>query len=289
MYVADGMTAEQRQAIIERLGLDRPLHEQYISYMADLAQFDLGTSYAYQQPVADILATKLLNTFMLMAPALLLAYVFAVLFGSLLGWYRNSRFEKVGMIFALIARSTPSFWIGLLLLFLFTFTLGWTPSSGLRTAGAVSGSDPGISKFMSVDFLHHLALPLLTGAFVWLATPTLLMRNSMIEIIDSDFIEIKKAEGLPEYIVIYKHAVRNSILPLVTIAAVSVGFAFGGSVVIETVFSWPGMGRAMVRALFNRDYPIAMGAFFLMGMITILMNFVADMLYMVLDPRVVYE
>jgi len=289
MYVADGMTEEQRKAILERLGLDRPLHVQYFDYITDLLQLDLGTSYTYRQPVSEILVTKLFNTIILMAMALISAYLFATLFGSLLGWYRNTRFEKFGIVFTLVARSTPSFWVGLMLLFTFTFTLGWMPSSGLRTAGSVAGADPGLSKFLSLDFAHHLILPFLTGAFVWLATPTLLMRNSMIDVIDSDFIEIKEAEGLPEYIVIYNHAVRNSILPLVTVAAVSVGFAFGGSVVIETVFSWPGMGRTMVRSLFNRDYPIAMGAFFLMGAITIIMNFVADMLYMVLDPRVVYD
>lgn len=290
MYVIDGMTEQQRQAMLERLGLDRPLHEQYISYLVDLIQFDLGTSWTFQVPVSEILVIKLINTLALMGPALIIAYAFAILFGSLMGWYRDTSFEKGGIIIALIGRSTPSFWLGLMLLIVFSYTLGWAPIGGMRTAGAYEGGAyTKLSLFITKDFFHHLILPMLTAAFVWGSTPTLLMRNSMLEVISSDFIEIKQAEGLPEWIVIFRHGVRNSILPLITVAAVAIGFAFGGSVIIETVFNWPGMGRAMVQGMFNRDYPLAMGAFFLMGSITIFMNFVADLLYIYFDPRVVYD
>jgi peptide/nickel transport system permease protein len=289
MYVVSGMNQEQRQAMLERLGLNRPMHVQYLDYVTDLLQLDLGQSYTFNMPVADLLWQRFINTFVLMAPALFTAFALAIVIGSLLGWYRGSKLEKVGIIGSLVTRSTPSFFVGLLLLIVFTFTLGWTPSGGMLSPGSVSGNNPGISKFMSVDFLRHAVLPFVTATIVWFATPVLLMRNSMLEMITSNFINIKKAEGFPEHVLIYKHAVRNSILPLVTEAAVTVGFAFGGSVVIETVFNWPGMGSTMVTALFDRDYPVAQGAFFLMGTIVILMNFVADMLYMVLDPRVGYE
>lgn len=289
MYVVSGMSEEQRQAMLERLGLNEPLHVQYLDYVTDLLTFDLGQSYTFNMAVEALLWQRFINTFVLMAPALVTAFGLAIFIGSLLGWYRGSRFEKVGIIGSLVTRSTPSFFLGLLLLIIFTFQLGWTPSGGMLTAGSVAGDQPGFVKFLSVDFLRHAILPYLTATIVWFATPVLLMRNSMLEMITSNFIEIKKAEGFPEYVLIYKHAVRNSILPLVTEAAVTVGFAFGGSVVIETVFNWPGMGSTMVTALFDRDYPVAQGAFFIMGTVVIIMNFVADLLYMVLDPRVGYE
>jgi peptide/nickel transport system permease protein len=288
-YIISGMNDEQAAAIRERLGLDAPLHEQYIDYIFNAVQLDFGESYMYNQAVSDVLYIKLMNTIFLMGGALILAYLIAVIFGSLIGWYRDTNYERFGMVIALISRSSPSFFIGIILLVIFVFTFELFPSGGMRSVGEVGVTEADLGKYLNWDFVHHLILPMLTGAIVWMATPMLLMRNSMIEILDEDFIEIKKAEGLPEYVVLYKHAVRNSVLPLITVAAVSVGYALGGSVVIESVFNWPGMGQVMVEALNSRDYPLAQATFFLMGSIVIFMNFVADMLYMYLDPRVVYE
>ena len=288
MYVQAGMTPDQQEAMLERLGLDQPLHIQYIDYLQQLLVGDFGQSYTYNMPVLDLLASRLVNTIILMLSALILAYVIGVTIGAYIGWKRGSTHEKLGMTLALVARSSPAFWVSIVLLYIFTFTLGLFPSGGMLPAGE---REPGIalSNYANLTFIHHMVLPMIAGAIVWLATPTLLMRNSMIEILDEDFIEIKEAEGISEFTIMYKHAARNSILPIVTVAAIATGVAFGGSVVIETVFSWPGMGREMVNSLLRNDYPVAMGAFFIMGTMVIVMNFIADLLYLYLDPRVVYE
>lgn len=288
MYIQTGMTEEQRQAIRQYLGLNRPLHVQYFDYLGQILTGDFGLSYRYNAPVADILTVRLANTLILMFAALILAYAIGITLGALLGWKRGSRFERVGIILVLTARSSPPFVVGIVLLLIFTFLLGWLPSGGILPAGEF---EAGIhaSNYLQWEFVRHMILPMITGAFVWLATPTLLTRNSMLEVLDENYIEMKKAIGVPEIDIIYKHATRNSILPIVTIAALSTGFAFGGSVVIETVFSWPGMGREMVSALLARDYPVAMGAFYIMGSMVIFMNFVADMSYLYLDPRVRYD
>ncbi|MFP9190438.1 ABC transporter permease [Natronosalvus vescus] len=288
MFILDGMTPEQREQRIAELGLDQPLYVQYVEYARQLLTGDFGQSFIYRDPVMDIIVVRFMNTIVLMATALFFAYVIGITFGALMGWWRDSKFERGGIVVALIARSSPEFWVGIVLLSVFVYWLGWFPSSGMRTTGGELGGGF-IARYGSVDFLRHLFLPALTGAIVYLATPTLLMRSTMLDVLNADFIEIKKAEGLPERTVLYKHAARNSILPVVTVAAIATGAAMGGSVVIETVFNWPGMGREMVRAVNNNDYPVAMAAFFLMGSVVIIMNFVADLAYVYLDPRVEYE
>ncbi len=288
LFLLEGMTPEQREARIAELGLDQPLHIQYVSYIQQLLTGDFGQSIIYREPVVDIIFPRLMNTIVLMGTALVLAYIIGILFGAIMGWWRGSNFERGGIVFTLVARSSPEFWVGIILISVFVFWLGWLPSGGLReTGGELSRDFAG--RYLNFSFLRYLFLPALTGAIAFLATPTLLMRSTMLDVIKSDFIEIKKAEGLPERTILYKHAARNSILPLVTVIAIMSGAAMGGSVVIETVFNWPGMGREMVRAVYSNDYPVAMAAFFLMGSVVILMNFVADLAYVYLDPRVEYQ
>ena len=248
---------------------------------------DLGTSYRYNQPVYDVIAIKFWNTILLMGPAFFLAYLIGVTVGAFIGWVRGTALEEAGVVFTLIARSSPEFWIGIILLMVFPFGLGWFPSGGMRSPGvrAVTFTD----RYLAWDFVYHMFVPLLTGVIFYRATPSLLMRSSMIQVLDQDFIEIKKAEGLPEYVILYKHAARNSILPITTVIALVVGISLGGSLVIETVFSWPGMGREMVESVLTNDYAIAQMIFFLMGSVVIFMNFVADLAYVYLDPRVKYE
>ena len=286
-YVQQGMDPDQRQKMIERLGLNDPLHEQYFDYIGQLLTGEFGTSFVHNTEVSTILINRFQNTVVLMGTGLIIAYALAMILGSLLAWWRGTDRERLGILVALVFRSTPQFWLGIALIIIFTFTLGWFPSGGLRSVG----SDPQgtLATYISTDFLYHLFLPVLTVVIYYMAAPTLLMRTSMMKILNADFIEIKKAEGLPPSNIIYKHAARNSLLPLVTLAAVVSSTMFGGAVVIETVFSWPGMGREMVKAVRLSDYPVAMATFFIMGSIVILMNFVADLLYAYLDPRVVYE
>ncbi len=288
MFLVDDMTAEQREQRIAELGLDQPLHIQYVEYLQQVITLDFGQSFIYRDPVIDIITVRFMNTIVLMATALILAYAIGIVFGALMGWWRGSNFEKGGITVALVARSSPEFWVGIILLWVFVFILGWFPSSGMGTTGGELGGG-WFDRYGSIDFFRHLFLPALTGAIFYMATPTLLMRNTMLDVLNADFIEIKKAEGLPDRTVLFKHAARNSILPLVTVMAIVTGAAMGGSVIIETVFNWPGMGREMVRAVNQNDYPVAMAAFFLMGSVVIIMNFVADLAYVYLDPRVEYE
>jgi peptide/nickel transport system permease protein len=287
MYMMDGMTPEQRQLILERLGLNKPWYVQYYDYLSQVVTLDLGTSYRYNQPVLSILIVKFWNTMVLMGPAFFLAYTIGIVFGGYLGWVRGTAKEKFGVIGTLIARSSPEFWLGLFLLTIFSFHLNWFPAGGMHRPGFQASSFFG--RYVSLDFLYHLFLPLLTGVIFYMATPTLLMRSSMIQVLNSDFIEMKKAEGHPEYIILYKHAARNSILPLTTVVAIVIGLSLGGSLVIETVFSWPGMGREMVASVLHNDYPLAQAIFFLMGSVVITMNFFADLAYVYLDPRVRFE
>lgn len=287
MFVAQGLTGDAREQMIENLGLNAPLHVQYVQYIANLLQGDLGTSFQFRAPVWDVLAVKFWNTIFLMAGAIVLAYVIGVLGGALLAWWRGSRFETVGVLVTLVARSSPTFWTGIVLMIIFVFGLGWFPAGGIRSVGADAGGF--WNKYFTLDFAHHVFLPMLTGAIYYMATPALLMRNTMLEVLNADFMKVKRAEGLSQVTILYKHAARNSILPIVTIAALVAGKAIGGQLLIEVVFNWPGMGRAMVTAVSYNDYPLAMGAFFLMGSVVILLNFVADLLYVYLDPRVTYE
>jgi peptide/nickel transport system permease protein len=287
MYLLEGMTPEARQELLADLGLTKPMHEQYIDFLVQTVTLDLGQSYRYGSPVADIVITRFWNTMFLMVPTFLIAYSLGVGVGAFIGWVRGTAKEKVGVVLTLLARSSPEFWIGILVLGLFAFTLNWFPSGGMRSPGFVAESF--WDRYLAMDFLRHLVLPMLTGIIFYMATPSLLMRSSMIQVLDEDFIEIKKAEGLPEYVILYKHAARNSILPMTTVVALVIGLSLGGSLVIETVFSWPGMGREMVQSVQFNDYAVAQAIFFLMGSVVIFMNFVADLAYVYLDPRVSYE
>lgn len=287
MFLLEGMTAEAREQRIAELGLDQPLHIQYFDYMGQLLTGEFGDSAIYRQPVVDIIWDKVANTLILIGSALILAYTLGILGGALMGWWRGSNFEKVGIVGVLVARSSPEFWIGIILLSIFAFGLGWFPAGGMGAVGAERAE--GIMRYVDMDFVRHLVLPVLTGAIFFMATPALLMRNTMLDVLDADFIEIKKAEGLPERRILYFHAARNSILPVVTVVAIVSGAALSGSVIIETVFNWDGMGRAIVQAVNRRDFPLAMGAFFILGSLVIFMNFVADIAYVYLDPRVEYD
>ncbi len=287
-FVMDYPTAAEREARIEELGLNEPLYVQYFEYIGQLLQGEFGDSAHYREPVGELIFPLFLNTIVLMFTALVIAYTIGILFGAAMGWLRGSRFERGGIVITLMARASPEFWIGIILVWIFVFQLGLFPRSGIGGYGGELTMNL-VDRYVNVSFLHHLFLPALTGAFVYLATPALLMRNTMLEVLKADFIEIKKAEGLPERTVLYKHAARNSVLPIVTVAAIATGAAMGGSVIIETVFNWPGVGREMVASVTRNDYPVAMAAFLLMGTSVIVMNFVADMLYLYLDPRVKYE
>jgi len=287
IYSSAGLSLEKQQQLIERLGLNEPLHVQYYEYLTGLLQGEMGHSFMYNGPVFDILVFRFLNTITIMITALIMAFIFGILGGALLADKRGSDFEVLGLIGILIARSSPVFWVGMLSIVIFSIELGWFPSGGMRSVSAEQYSF--IGRYASMDFIKHAILPLTVTTIYFMTLPTLVMRNSMIEILDADFIESKRAAGLNWFTILYKHAVRNSLLPIVTLAAILGGQALGGQVLIEVVFNWPGMGKLMVDAVSRVDYPLAIGSFMIMGTAIIWLNFVADVLYGLLDPRVSYE
>ncbi|MFC6938726.1 ABC transporter permease [Salinirubellus sp. GCM10025818] len=285
--ISPQMTAEARQQIIASYGLDEPLHIQYIKFLQNALTLDFGRSFHSNAPVQDVIWTYLPNTLVLMLTAFVIAYAIGITAGVLSGWYRGSRLERSTVITALVARSVPTFWVGLIVLWIFGAGMGVIPMTGMTSAG----NDPGSfwEMVLSVDFLHHLAAPALVLAYYYMGYPLLIMRSSMLEVLSEDFIDVCRAKGLKERTIMFKHAARNAMLPIVTAAAIALGYAVGGSVLIETVFAWPGIGREMVRAVTRRDFPVAQGTFMVLASTIIILNFVADLAYGYLDPRVTYD
>lgn len=286
-YIDPNFTSEQQEILLEQFGLDKPLFHQYLVFLLNLLQGNLGTSFVYRDDVLNVVARVLPNTLYLMLFSLIIAYVVGVLGGILLAWLRGKKGETVGIVLTLFTRSAPQFWVGMLVLAIFSFRLGWLPSSGTGPAGATYSSE--WAKFTSPVFWKYMLLPSLTLAIYLLGLPLLLMRTNMVESMEESYVTIARMRGLSEWRVMLKYAARNAILPVVTAMAVGFGYAIGGNVVIENVFSWPGLGRLLVDAVTMSDYPLAQGAFLLAAAIMVFMNFVADLLYSVLDPRIALE
>jgi peptide/nickel transport system permease protein len=282
--ITDGLSPEDRATIRERFGLDRPVLEQYVIYLGNIVRGEFGTSFHYKAPVAGVVWEKLANTMVLMLVAIIIAYTIGIPLGAYLAWRRGSSTDTLGIVFGLMFRSAPMFWTGMLAVLLFGVALGWLPTSGMRTLPYEAASF--VDKIWTIDFLRHLILPATIIALFYLGSPLLIMRNTMLEVYGEDFIEMARAKGLRERDILYRHAARNALLPVVTQLAVTVGLAAGGQVVVEVVFSWPGLGREILQAVRTSDFPLAQATFLLMAMLVIMMNFLADMLYSALDPRV---
>jgi peptide/nickel transport system permease protein len=285
--VSEGLSPEDRQIIIQRFGLDRPLYAQYFIYLRNVIVGEFGTSFYYKAPISGLIGEKLLNTLVLMLPAVLLAYVIGPLLGVLLTWKRGTRLELGGITLGLFFRSAPMFWTGMLFVMFFGINLGWFPTSGMRTLPYEASNF--LQKILTVDFLWHLSMPLMVIFLYYTGLPMLIMRNTMLEVMGEDFIEFSRARGIPIRKVMYRHAARNALLPVVTQAAITAGLAVGGQVVVEVVFSWPGLGMEMLQAVRTSDYPLAQATFLLLAAMVLAMNFVADIVYSKLDPRVAYK
>lgn len=283
-YIDPNFTEEQQEALLRRFGLDKPLPVQYLLYLGSLAQGEFGESFFQRKPVNEIIFEVLPNTLYLTFTSLLVAYIIGVIGGIILAWKRGSRFEQVGVTFTLMTRAAPDFWVGMILLAIFAFNLRWFPSSGATGAGVIYESE--WDKLTSWDFWHHLILPATTLAIYLHGLPLLLMRSNMLEVLQNDFVTMGRLMGYSEWRVMVRHAARNALLPVVTALALGVGYSIGGNVVIENVFGWPGLGRTLVRAVAVNDYPLAQAAFLAIAVVMIAMNFLADILYGVLDPRV---
>jgi peptide/nickel transport system permease protein len=278
------MSQAARQAIIEQYGLNDPLWRQYLRYLENVVQLDFGQSFYYGSSVSSLIADRFLNTMSLMLTAFAISYTLGTYLGAQLGWVRGTTKERAGMVVVLFVRSMPVFWTGMVVLYVFGFQLDIFPIGRMRSTGA--SYETTVQKFLSPDFLYHLVLPVFTLCTYYTGLPLLLMRNNLLEVLSETYIDTARAKGLTSRRVLFVHAARNAILPVVTAFAIAIGFAVGGQVLIETVFSWPGLGREMVQASLRSDYPVAQGAFTLLSVIVITMNFVADLAYTYLDPRV---
>ncbi len=247
--------------------------------------FDFGNSFISQRPAAKEIGQRTGATLLLFGSALVISTIVGVLLGALMAWRRGSAMEISTIVVTLFFYSMPLFWIGLIFLWIFAFKLHAFP------LGGIGGFDPSTGDRLwgwseDLDILWHLTLPLLTLLILHLAGYTLLMRNSMLEVLGEDYITTAKAKGIGETKVTYKHAARNALLPVVTSVAISMGWIISGGVLTETIFSWPGMGYLLVYSTLSQDYPVVQAAFYIIAIMTILANFVADVLYAYLDPRV---
>ena len=283
-YISEALSAEQQDLIMRQFGLDRPLWEQYGIYLGNLVRGELGTSFHRREPLLDIVLSVLPNTLILTLCGLLVAYTFGTLAGAYLAWKRGTWIEGAVVPVALATRAAPEFWLGMILLAVFAFWLGWFPSGGANSAGAMYASE--FDRIVSRDFLLHLTLPALTIALYLQGLPLLLMRSTMLDVMHEEFVTMARMKGLSEWRIVIHHAARNALLPVLTAFALAIGPNISANVVVETVFSWPGLGRLLVQAVSSSDYPLAQGAFFLIALVVIVMNFVADLLYSFLDPRV---
>jgi peptide/nickel transport system permease protein len=283
-YIDPTFTQEQQQILMQQFGLDKPLWQQYLIYILNLFQGKLGDSFFFRAPVTEIISKVLPNTLYLMLSSLILAYLTGILGGVFLAWKRDTFIETIGTVVTLITRAAPQFWVGMIFLALFSFKFGWFPSAGASPAGIVYSSE--LQKLLSLVFLRHLFLPMLTLAIYLMGLPLLLMRTNMLDIMGEAYVDMAKMRGLSDRRIMLKYVARNAALPVITAMAVGIGYAMGGNVVIETVFSWPGLGRVLVQAVSSCDYPLAQGAFILIATIMVMMNFIADILYSLLDPRV---
>jgi peptide/nickel transport system permease protein len=276
-------SAQARQLLREMYGLDQPIAVQYWRWLGRLARLDFGRSFAPDgRPVLNKIGERLPITLMLNVAELAIIVAFAIPIGMASATRQYSLFDKVTTVFVFVGFATPDFWLALLLMILFGVELGWLPISGLRSLNweYLSGWR------QHWDFVSHLILPILVATFGGLAGFSRYMRQSMLEVIRQDYIQSARAKGLSERTVIGKHALRNAMLPLVTILGLSLPGLIGGSVIVESIFAIPGMGQLMVQAVFERDYPVIMGNLVIVAVLTLIANLLADLAYGLVDPRI---
>lgn len=297
------LTQEAIDAIRVRFGLDKPvincfqtinplrfgkcdvnpLDTQFFIYVKNLLRGDLGISFYYNRPVSEILGERLWNTVLLIGGGQILSIIVGVGFGVLAAWKARTPIDYGTLITGLVAWSLPTFWLGIILLF-------WGSNNGFPIGGKAT---PGMSSYpffaQLMDIGWHLILPTLTYTIVFMGEYMLIMRSSLLDVLSEDYILTAKAKGLSTFQILKDHALKNGMLPLVTIIAINLGFTVGGVIQIESVFSWPGLGGALFEAVSRRDFPILQGGFLLIAIAVILANFIADLMYSYLDPRVQTE
>ncbi len=276
-------SAEAQERLRAMYDLDKPLYHQYWIWVKKLAVLDLGQSFSTDhRPVADKIMERLPITILLNVLSLILILAIAIPIGVLSAVHQNSLFDKLTSVIVFIGFAMPTFWLALLLMILFGVQLGWLPISGIRSLNYEYL--PAGAAFW--DLIKHLILPVMLSAFGGLAGLSRYMRSNMLEVIRQDYIMTARAKGLSERVVIYKHALRNALLPVITILGLSIPGLIGGSVIFETIFAIPGMGQLFYMSVMARDYPVVMGILFIGAVLTLLGNLIADVSYAVADPRI---
>ncbi|MFO7772663.1 MAG: ABC transporter permease [Dehalococcoidia bacterium] len=270
LMAGQGATQEQIEITRARLGLDKHPVEQYVIFMGNLLRGDMGVSTRTSKPVSEEIMGRLPNTVRLAGAAMLIAIVFGVSAGVVAGIKRNSVFDYSSMLLALFGLSMPVFWLGLMLMLLFSVHLGWLPATGAYT-------------------WRHLILPAFTLGVASTAIIARMTRSSMLEVVRLDYVRTARAKGLTERLVILRHALKNALIPVVTVIGLQMGILLGGAVLTEIVFAWPGIGRLLVNALLARDYPVIQGVVLVIAAMFILVNLVVDIIYVYLDPRIRYQ
>lgn len=277
---AQDLTPQERQNVLSTYGLDKPLPLQFLDYLVGIAQGNLGTSIMYGQPVSKVLLQRLPLTLLLVGSALILAAVLGTVFGAWSAWREGKRIDLGLMTSLTTAMSAPPFWIGMLLIAVFAARLGWFPTYGISSTG------PSERFFESVwELIRHLTLPLITLALARIGGIYLIARGSVLSTLGEDFLLLTRAKGLSDRDILLRHALPNSLLPIYTRFTLQVGTVVGGAVVVETVFSYPGLGQLIYQAALARDYPLLQGAFLILTVTVIAANIVADLTYPLLDPR----
>lgn len=286
LFVSERASLEEIEATRRALGFDRPLHEQYLSFVKDLTRGDFGQSLSYRQPAIEIVLDALPATIELTLFSMAIALLLAIPLGILAAINRGSATDGSVTIFAMLGQSIPSFWLGIMMILLFGLYLRWFP---------ISGHVPFITPLLSGDVgtafsnlprtLFHLILPGIAVGTYSLARNTRLVRSSMLEVLEQDYVRTARSKGLPEMRVLVHHAMRNAWLPVVTIVGLEFGFLLGGVVVVETVFSYPGIGRLLFAAINQRDIPLVQAGVILLAGIFIVLNLIVDLVYVRLDPR----
>lgn len=291
-------TEERLEEVRRALGLHLPLHEQYWTWLMRLIQGDLGRSIHSNRPVAAELGARLPATVELALASFLGSVALGVPLGVAAVARRNTWVDRLSVSVAVLGQSIPVFVVGLALLYWFSFKLDWLPLSGRLSTGAVLHEITGLYLLDSVltgntaalrDALAHLVLPAATLTALNVGLLTRITRSSMLDVLDLDFIRVARAKGLPERVVLYRHALRNALIPVLTVLGLQIGALLGGAVLTETVFAWPGLGTLMVDAVFRRDYPVLQGSVMVIGLLFMLTNLLVDLAYAAVDPRVTYE
>ncbi len=278
-----GATEEMLAQIRAEYGLDQPFHVQLFTYVSRVAQGDLGYSYYFDQPVTDLILGRLWATVLLVVSSLLLSIFVGTLLGVLAARRPNGLVSHFVTVLSLIGYALPVFWTGIMLVILFASVLPWFPVSGMSSS--LMDTDASFIAH-ALDVLHHLALPVLTLSTIYLAFYSRLSRASMLDVLGADYVRTARAKGLAESVVVFKHALRNAVLPVVTFAGLQFSALFSGAVLVETVFSWPGLGTLAFDSILRRDSNTLLGILFFSALIVIVVNLITDLAYRLIDPRI---